>query len=115
MTANKKIIIPFAFRVSAGTVGEKKELWLVDRAKVKTKEIELHFPSGALNALRAELYYGDMKVAPETGYWTGDNGTIRDYPDVIYYRGDKIILLVRNYHPTDDFILWGTLEVEEVE
>ena len=113
MSGDKRIVIPIAVEAAAGS-DEYIELWTVDRAKVKTKEIELHFESGVMNVLFTSLYYGDMKVAPVTGEWTADGGRIVDYPDAVYYRGDKVLLRVRNTDATNPHKVWGTLELEEV-
>lgn len=108
----KKIIVPIAIESPAGS-DDYYDLWVVDRAKVRTTEIELHFESGTLNVLFASLYYGDKKVAPVTGEWTSDGGVIRDYPDAVYFRGDKIRLRVRNTDTVNSHKLWGTLELIE--
>ena len=113
MSGDKRIVIPIAVEAAAGS-DSYVELWTVDRAKVKVKEIELHFEDGTLNVLFASLYYGDMKVSPTYGEWTSDGGKTVDYPDVIYYRGDKIRLRVRNTDSANPHKLWGTLELEEV-
>jgi len=111
---SKRIVVPIAIEAPADS-DEKYELWTVDRAKVKTKEIELHFESGVMNVLYASLYYGDMKVSPKVGEWTSDGGRIVDYPDAVYYRGDKVLLRVRNTDTANPHKVWGTLELEEVE
>jgi len=114
MSGDKRIVIPIVVEAPAAS-DDYYTLWVVDRDKVKTNEIELHFEAGTLNVLFASLYYGDMKVSPETGEWTADGGTIRDYPDAVYFRGDKILLRVRNTDTANPHKLWGTLELEEVE
>ena len=106
-------IIPIAVEVAAGA-DTFVELYTVEDAKVRIKEIELHFPAGAMNYVFLSLYYGNMKKAPRTGEWTGDNGKIKDFPDITYYRGDTILLRARNTHTTDSFKVWGTLELEKV-
>jgi len=111
---SKKIVVPIAIEADPSQ-DKYHELWTVNRPKVKVKEIELHFENGTMNILFASLYYGDMKVAPETGEWTSDGGRIVDYPDALYYRGDKILLRVRNTDATNPHKVWGTLELEEVE
>jgi len=110
----RRLVIPIAIEADAGS-DTKHELWTVDFPKVRTKEIELHFESGVLNVLFASLYYGDMKVAPRTGEWTSDGGRIVDYPDALYFSGDKVLLRVRNTDTTNAHKLWGTLEVEVEE
>ena len=110
----RRITVPIAISADPGS-DKYYELWEVDFPKVRTDEIELHFEDGVMNVLFASLYYGDMKVAPETGEWTSDGGVIRDYPDIVYYRGDKIRLRVRNEDTANPHKIWGTLELEEEE
>ena len=110
----KRIVIPFAINADPSS-DRYHELWTVDKAKVVAKEIELHFENGAMDLLYASLYYGDMKVAPKTGEWTANGGRIVDYPDAVYYSGDKVILRVRNVDDTYSWALWGTIEFEVEE
>jgi|GEM_PF-6856990 len=108
----KRIIVPIAIEASADS-DNYHELYTVKNAKIKAKEIELHFESGVMNVLYASLYYGNKKVAPKQGEWTADGGVIRDYPDAIYYRGDKILLRVRNTDTANPHKVWGSLELEK--
>jgi len=111
MAGEKRLVIPIAIEAPADS-DKKHELWKVTFPRVRVREIELHFESGVLNVLFASLYYGDMKVSPETGEWTSDGGRIVDYPDAVYYRGDNILLRVRNTDTTNPHKLWGSIELE---
>jgi len=114
MAKGKPIVIPIAIEAPADS-DKYYELWKVTRPKVRVREIELQFEDGTLNVLFASLYYGNMKVAPETGEWTSDKGRLRDYPDAVYYSGDKIKLRVRNTDTANPHKVWGTLELVEEE
>jgi len=89
-------------------------LYTVQEDKVIVREIELVFESGTRGVLFASLYYGDMKVAPKEGEYTGDAGRFRDEVNVDYYRGDAVKLRVRNTDTVNPHYLVGSLEVEEV-
>ena len=109
-----RFTVPFAIEAGADS-DSKYELYEVEFPKVRTKEIELHFESGVMNVLFVSLYYGDMKVAPQTAEWTADGGRIVDYPDALYFRGDKILLRVRNTDTTTSHKVWGSIELEVEE
>jgi len=106
----RRLIIPFNIDASAGS-DEKHEIWEVVYSKIRTKEIEIIPESGTRGVLYCSLYYGDMKIAPETGEWTSDGTKLKDYPDAIYFRGDKILLRVRNTDTANPHFVYGTLEV----
>ena len=89
-------------------------LYTVREAHVVAREIELSFESGVHDVLFASLYYGDLKVAPTVGEYTGDGGRVRDVIQVHYFRGDQIKLRVRNTDTANSHYLVGSLELEEV-
>ena len=110
----KRITVPIAIEAPANS-DSKYILWKVDYPAVVVKEIELVFESGTFNVLFASLYYGDMKVAPRVGEYTSLGGVIRDKVDVPYFKGDPILLRVRNTDSANPHKLSGSLEVEVVE
>ena len=110
----RRLVIPFNIDAPAGD-DSKHELWEVEYSKVRTKEIEIIPESGTRGVLFMSLYYGDMKVSPAEGEWTSDGTKLKDYPDVPYFRGDKILMRVRNTDTANPHFVYGTLEVEVEE
>jgi len=111
---SKKITIPIQHEQPPAS-WRFYDIYTVDKSKVILKEIELIFQPGAFRKLYAAFYYGDMKVAPEVGMYTGDGGKIVDHPDVVYYSGDKIRLKLVNYDTSNSYYIWGSVELEVEE
>jgi len=114
MRVIKRHVIPFYFSVPAGA-DIKRELWTVTLPCIRLKEIELYFEDGAREALLISLYYGEMKIAPIKGEWEGYRGFLRDTIDGLYFRGDKILMRMKNRDGYTPHWFWGSLEIEEVE
>jgi len=110
---NQRFTVPIAINADPSS-DAKYELYEVKEPCVRVREIELSFESGTFNVLFASLYYGNMKVAPRVSEYTSNGGRLRDRVDVLYYRGDKVLLRVRNTDSTNAHYLSGSLELEVV-
>ena len=109
----RRFTVPIAISADPSS-DQKYELYQVKESKVIVREIELVFQSGTFNVLFASLYYGNMKIAPRVSEYTLISGVLRDRVNVPYFRGDKILLRVRNTDTTNTYNVAGSLELEEV-
>jgi len=106
--------VPFSITAAAGE-DKKHSIYTNEFAKIRTKEIEIITESGTRDVLFISLYYGDMKMSPVTGEWTSDGVKLVDKPDVVYYRGDSVLLRVRNTDTANPHFVYGSLEFEVEE
>jgi len=68
---------------------------------LRITSVEIRFPSGTGGELLVALKYGNMKVYPDSGYASGDGGTIRDDVDITYQSGLDVLLYYKNENTTD--------------
>ena len=109
-----KITIPYHLTASAGDSGFV-EIYTVDPArKLTTVKIQVAFPIGTYGELQLALYYGNSKVIPHTGYWTGDGVVFVDEMKATWQGGDVIKLYYNNTNDTEtrEAFLLITAELE---
>jgi len=90
-------------------------IYTVQPGKVLTVEsVQIAFPAGVYGELHIALYYGNLKVWPETDYVSGDNVLFKKEVRLRYWSGDRILVWYRNVNTTqvrDCFVdLEGRLE-----
>jgi len=90
MEKGKPVSIPYYLTKSAIGSGFETIMTVPPFKRIKIRKIIVQFPSGTGGELRVALYYGLMKVAPETDYYAGDDARFEDEIDVTYYSGDPI-------------------------
>jgi len=93
---------PLSYRLSAAPDAEGfVAIYTVKPGqRYRAKRIRVHFPSGTAGELRVALYYGAMKVAPETDYYSGDDFTYENGIDVTYFSGDPVRIWYKNTSTT---------------
>lgn len=67
------------------------DIYTVEAGKtLRVNKIRVQFPSGSLGELEVALYYGDLKVAPETDSYAGDDARFEDDINVVYFSDDAV-------------------------
>jgi len=101
MSKNELIQISRFLNISPGAEGYTS-IYTVDNGKIiELKKIQIIFPAGTDGELQISLWYGDLKVAPDTDYWHGDSGKIEDCLKVKYSSGDDVMIWYKNINTTD--------------
>jgi len=78
------------------------DVYTVDPArKLTTVKTQVGFPIGVYGELLLALYYGEMKVIPKGGYWTGDGLLLVDETRRKWHGGDKVRLYYKNENATE--------------
>lgn len=110
----RKRIIAYNITVPAG--GDiKQTVYTVKSDKMKLTRWVFVSEAGALGYVWASLYYGDMKIAPEEGELSTDKFVLDVWLDTTFYRGDKVVMRLRNTS-ANNLPVYGFLEfVEEME
>lgn len=86
------VSIPYFLEKSAIETGFI-DIYTVEAGKtLRVTKIRVQFPSGTGGELEVALYYGDLKVAPETASYKGDDARFEDDIDVAYFSGDPVRL-----------------------
>jgi len=78
------------------------------------KKVEIAFPTGTEDELEISFYYGNMKVLPKQGVFTGDAVKYEKQVDLRYFSGDPVKVYYKNLNATlsrvCDIVIEGTLE-----
>jgi len=108
-------IIQISKYLSIDPLGEGREsIYEVQPGKiVELEKIQIIFPPGTNGELKLALYYGELKVAPNTDYWEGDSGKIEDILRIKYYSDDEILIYYKNISSTD--IRKATIKIDAIE
>jgi len=78
------------------------DVYTVDPArKLKVVKSQVGFPIGTYGELKLALYYGEMKMIPRGGHWTGDGMLLVDEMTGKWHGGDKIRLYYKNENATE--------------
>jgi len=80
---------------------------------IELRKIQIIFPAGTEGELQLSLWYGDLKVAPNTDYWHGDSGKIEDCLKVKYYSGDDVMIRYKNINTT--YYRKATIKIDAIE
>lgn len=97
----EKVSISHALTAAAGAEGDVV-LYTVPAARVFTNKLTMiFFPIGDYGELEISFYYGNEKVMPKTGVYTGDGNIIDDDTDAKWYSGSEIRLHYKNNNSTE--------------
>ena len=109
-----KITIPYHLTASAGASGYVELLTVPAGMKLTILKTQIYFPIGTYGELRLALYYGESKIAPYTGYWSGDGCMFTDEMESTWSGGDVIKLYYNNINTTEtrEAFLLITAELE---
>jgi len=110
----RRITIPYRLEAPPATKGEVS-VWEVPGAQqFLLEEFEIRFPAGTAGDLRVEVLYGELRVIPYRGAYSGDGTRFVERVRVRYYAGDPIRIRYENVHATDtkyaDMSFQGILE-----
>jgi len=77
-------------------------IYTVEPGKIlTTKLVQIAFPAGTYGELYIALYYGNMKVFPETEYVSGDNVLFRKNARLKYWSQDPVLVWYKNVNTTE--------------
>jgi len=80
---------------------------------IELRKIQLIVPAVVNGELYISLWYGDLKVAPNTDYWHGDDGKIEDCLKTRYYSGDDVMVWYKNVNTT--YYRKVTIKIDAIE
>jgi len=109
----KKVSIPYHLSASGGAEADVTLYTVPDGYQLKIKEWNIFFPAGVYGELEIYFKHGNMKVAPSTGVYKGDNLLMPDDLEATYESGAKVVMHYKNTNATetrDAFILLKGVE-----
>ena len=109
----EKVSIPFSLEAAAGTSGKVAVYTVQDGRVLHVTKLRLRFPGDTARELHVALYYGELKVIPETDYYAGDGITYQEVVDERWFSGDQVLLWYENTGAAEryaDLSLDGELE-----
>jgi len=113
MSKNELVQISRFLNIAPATEGYTS-IYTVDKGKIiELKKIQIIFPAGTEGELQLSLWYGDLKVAPDTEYWHGDSGKVEDCIKVRYYSGDDVMIRYKNVNTT--YYRKATIKIDAIE
>jgi len=87
--------------ISPGATGFEN-IYTVKPGKTLTvKVVQVAFPAGTYGELQIAIYYGNLKVWPETDHVSGDNVLFRKEARIKYYSGDPVRVWYNNTNATE--------------
>jgi len=96
----RRISIPYYLRADPATKDFVTIYTIPKGKKAVLKKITIRFPAGTNGELRLALYYGHMKVAPETPYWNGNDVRFIETLNIPYWSQDPVLLWYENVNTT---------------
>ena len=106
--------LSFSLELTANSEGEEA-LYTVPYRRIAIKRVRVTFQSGSKGYVSLALKYGDAKVAPVSGYWYSNDGTLVEDLDLKYFLGDRVVLWWKNTNTSTSFTIIGDLEFEVEE
>ena len=110
MPEPRRKIIAYNYEIPAGA-DEKKTVYTVREDKIILRRWVYISEAGALGYIWGSLYYGDRKIAPEKGELSTDKFVLDVNLDMPFYRGDEVVLRLRNTS-NNKLPVYGFLEFE---
>jgi len=109
-----EVSIPYRLVAAAGEEGYRTIYTVQPGMTLRVKRVHVHFPIASGGELRVALYYGNLKVYPETDWISGSDVHFDDPVDLAWYSGDRVRLWFENTNAAEerscDIKLEGVLE-----
>jgi len=97
----ERVTIPYRLEAPAAKAGEV-EVFRAPNGKMFTLEqLEIRFPAGTAGDLRVQILYGQLRMIPYEGSYSGDGTKFVERVQVRYWSGDPIRVWYQNVHATD--------------
>jgi len=97
----------------AGGASGFEDIYTVPPGHILTlKVVQVAFPAGTYGEFQISIYYGNMKVWPETDYIVGDNVIYRKEVKIKYFSGDVVRAYYKNTNATETRDAYIDLEGE---
>jgi len=110
----KKVSYSYKIEADPGAKGFKTIHTVEAGCILHLKKVEIAFPTGTADELEISFYYGNMKVLPKQGVFTGDAVKYEKQVDLRYFSGDPVRVYYRNLNATYsrvcDIVISGELE-----
>jgi len=109
-----EVSIPYRLVAAPGEEGYRTVYTVQDGVTLRVRRVHVHFPIASAGDLRVSLYYGNLKVYPETDWICGSDVHFDDCVDLVWHGGDRVRVWFENTNTAEerscDIKLEGVLE-----
>jgi len=97
-----EVSIPYRLVAAPGEEGYRTIYTVQHGMTLRVRKVHVHFPIASAGELRVALYYGNLKVYPETDWICGSDVDFDDCVDLTWYSGDRVRLWFENTNAAEE-------------